>query len=67
MKTTTLAMPHWPYGLVIEQSDKGILLRPRRKAREGWSKAFKRTSKTSDDLSEVRMARNEFDRREWEW
>ena len=59
-------MLHWPYGLIVEQSDEGILLRPNRKAREGWSKAFKR-KKTLDDLAEIRSVQNEFDAHEWKW
>jgi len=66
MKTSTLSLPHWPYGLVIEQSAGGILLRPKHKAREGWSKAFKQ-KKMADDLADLRSTQNEFDAREWKW
>ena len=63
---TTLATPHWPYGIVIEQSANGILLRPVRKARQGWSKAFK-SAKETGEFAQVRSVSNEFDVREWEW
>lgn len=59
-------MPHWPYGLVIEQSRGGILLRPKRKARESWGKGFKQ-KKSSDELAAVRSLHNKFDTDEWRW
>lgn len=66
MKTTAieLALNHWPYGLEVQTSADGLLLRPRRKARANWSKAFRRPRPTSDDLASTRTVRNEFDAKE---
>lgn len=67
----TLTVPAsgcWPFGLEIEATGAGLLLRPARKPREGWSKAFKQSA--SGDESELRALRssaNAFDRTEWEW
>ncbi len=66
MKMVTLPMPYWPYGLIIEQSDQGILLRPKRKAREGWAKAF-RQKKSPDNMADLRSLKNAFDADEWKW
>jgi hypothetical protein len=68
MKTMTVDLPlnRWPYGLELQPSANGLLLRPRRKARAHWSKAFRRRS-TNDDLSSVRRLTNDFDAGEWEW
>ena len=62
-----LALNRWPYGLEVQPSAKGLLLRPRRKARANWSKSFRRPRLTSDDLAVTRAIRNEFDLKEWEW
>ena len=50
--TKTVAIPasgYWPFGLEIEATSAGLLLRPARKPREGWSKAFKRAA-TDDEV-----------------
>ena len=39
MKTQTLSPGAWPYGLEVETTPEGLLLKPRRKPREGWVKA----------------------------
>jgi hypothetical protein len=65
-----IEMAHWPYGLQIEAVEGGLLLRPQRKARLGWSKRFetrKNPSSTNANLSEIRNITNEFDDKEWEW
>jgi hypothetical protein len=69
MKTTALELPlhQWPYGLELQLSAEGLLLRPRRKAREAWAKAFRRPSRPTDELAGTRALANEFDRKEWEW
>jgi hypothetical protein len=69
MKTTALelALHRWPYGLELQPSPDGLLLRPRRKARANWAKAFRRPSRSSDDLAVTRQLANEFDHKEWEW
>jgi hypothetical protein len=69
MKTTglKLVLNRWPYGLELEPSADGLLLRPRRKARATWAKAFRSPPRSSDDFAAVRQLTNEFDRKEWEW
>jgi len=69
MKTTVfeLALPRWPYGRELRPSRDGLLLRPRRRARANWAKAFRRPPSSDDDLAATRRLTNEFDRKEWEW
>jgi hypothetical protein len=69
VKTTVieLTLNRWPYGLELRQSEKGLLLCPRRKARANWAKAFRRRRPTLDDLAATRQLANEFDAKEWEW
>ena len=45
----------------------GLLLRPRRKARVDWAKAFRRPPRLSDGLAAFRELTNELDRTEWAW
>ena len=67
----TIAVPasgFWPCGLTIEPTSDGLLLRPARKPRAGWSNAFTRASKADEpELRSLRAAANEFDRMEWDW
>ncbi len=69
MKTTALelALRQWPYGLELQLSPDGLLLRPRRKARAAWAKAFRESSRPADELAATREVTNEFDREEWKW
>jgi len=69
MKTVTVELPlnRWPYGLELQPSASGLLLRPRRKARAHWVKAFRRPRPAQDDLTSVRQLTNRFDTQEWEW
>jgi hypothetical protein len=69
MKTTALelALHRWPCGLVLQPSASGLLLRPRRKARANWTRAFRRPRPTRDDLAATRQLNNEFDAKEWQW
>jgi len=69
MKTTALelALHRWPYGLELQPSPNGLLLRPRRKARAQWAKAFRHSPQPTDDLAATRQLTNEFDHKEWEW
>jgi hypothetical protein len=62
-----LSLHRWPYGLELQSSADGLLLRPRRKARANWRKAFRRPAPSPDDLATTRQLTNEFDRKEWEW
>jgi hypothetical protein len=69
MKTTEikLAVNCWPYNLEVLSSGNGLLLRSRRKARANWSKSFRLSRLTSDELASARAIRNKFDVKEWEW
>ncbi len=69
MKTTApeLTLHRWPYGLELQSSSNGLLLRPRHKARSGWAKAFRRPLRFAADLASIRQLTNEFDRKGWKW
>jgi hypothetical protein len=69
MKETVseLILTRWPYGLEVQPSAKGLLLRPRLKARDTWEKSFRRSQKRADDLTEIRQMPNRFDAEEWVW
>ena len=69
MKTTALelALHRWPYGLELQPSADGLLLRPRRKARANWTKAFRNPRLSNDELAATRRLSNEFDAQEWQW
>ena len=69
MKTATLEMGvnWWPYALEVQPSKNGLLLRPRRKARAGWAKAFRSSRTPTDDLASFRELHNNFDVKELEW
>ena len=62
-----LVLPHWPYGLEVLPSGQGLLLRPRRKARAHWAKAFRRPRPVADDLAATRQIANAFDAKDWQW
>lgn len=69
MKTafSEIALNRWPYGLELQPSANGLLLRPRRKARANWNKIFRRPRSAQDDLAATRRLANEFDSKEWQW
>jgi hypothetical protein len=69
MKTMTVELPlnRWPYGLELQSSTNGLLLRPRRKARALWGKTFRRPRLAQDDLASTRQLTNDFDAKEWKW
>ncbi|HTY86606.1 MAG TPA: hypothetical protein VMB80_04010 [Candidatus Acidoferrum sp.] len=69
MKTPVIELPlhRWPYGLELQPSAKGLLLRPRRKARANWRKSFRRPRPVSDELAAARQLVNDFDANEWQW
>jgi hypothetical protein len=69
MKATAieLVLNRWPYGLELQPSPNGLLLRPRRKARANWSKAFCPPQAKKDELAATRQVTNEFDFKKWEW
>ena len=65
--TTEIALHRWPYGLELQASANGLLLRPRHKARANWAKTFRRPHLAKDELADVRQTANEFDSKEWQW
>lgn len=69
MKETTmeLALSRWPYGLEVQPSPDGLLLRPRRKARASWRASFRNPRFGGDDLAATRQFVNAFDAKEWQW
>ena len=69
MKTMAieLALNRWPYGLELQPSANGLLLRPRRKARATWAKSFRRPRPAADDLAATRQLKNNFDAKDWQW
>jgi hypothetical protein len=69
MKSATMEMRvnWWPYALEVQPSKNGRLLRPRRKARAGWSKALRRSRPPPDNLRPFRELTNKFDAKEWQW
>jgi hypothetical protein len=69
MKTATLevAVNCWPYALEVQPSKNGLLLRPRRKARAGWARAFRRSRPPPDNLTSLRELTNQFDLKDWQW
>jgi hypothetical protein len=67
MKTMAIELNRWPYGLELQPSANGLLLRPRRKARANWSKSFRRPRAAADDLTDTRQLKNDFDAKEWQW
>jgi hypothetical protein len=69
MKTvfSEIALNRWPYGLELQPSANGLLLRPRRKARANWNKIFRKPRSAQDDLAATRRLANEFDAKEWRW
>ena len=66
-KAIELVLNRWPYGLELQSSANGLLLRPRRKARAQWTKSFRRPRPAADDLAATRQLTNEFDAKEWQW
>lgn len=68
MKLQTPAQTAWPFGVEVETTSEGLLLKPRRQPRQGWAQLFRGTAAaTTDELAEVRHARNKFDAEEWRW
>jgi len=67
MKTMAVELNRWPYGLELQSSPNGLLLRPRRKARANWGKSFRRPRAAADDLTATRQLKNDFDAKEWQW
>lgn len=66
VKTAASLAKQWPHGVSVEFSDAGVLLKPKTKPRQTWSKAFKAVP-SSDGLASVRDVRNRFDHEEWKW
>jgi hypothetical protein len=67
MEAQITSLAAWPHGIDVELSPQGVLLRPRKKPRVGWKRAFRAAKPAQDDLDTVRGARNKFDAEEWRW
>jgi hypothetical protein len=67
MTANKLISNRWPYGLELQPSANGLLLRPRLKARANWAKIFRHSRLAIVELAEVRRPANEFDAKEWQW
>lgn len=53
-------------GIIIEPTDKGILISSAKVPRQGWEEKFK-AAKTGDAADEWNDAQNQFDKNEWTW
>jgi hypothetical protein len=62
-----LALNRWPYGLEVQSSAEGLLLRPRQKARANWGEAFKKANVAGEDRVAMSSLCYKFDATEWEW
>jgi len=62
-----LSLDRWPYGLEIRYSNNGLVLRPRHKARAGWTKGFRRVRAGRDEFATFLNFQNKFDSKEWKW
>jgi len=52
----------------IQARQDSLVIRPGRKPRDGWSKAFREMARTGDDqLMDDVPNLSSFDREEWEW
>ena len=69
MKTSVIELPlrRWPYGLELQSTSNGLVLRPRRTARANWGKSFRRPRPVPDELATTRQLTNNFDAKEWQW
>lgn len=68
MKTPASPLATWPFGIEAQATSEGLLLKPRRKPREGWAKAFRDARKSrADELTTARQIQNQFDAEEWQW
>ena len=68
MKVQTPSPTAWRFGVEVRATSEGLLLKPRRKPREGWAKALRSSKMTGkDELADTRQARNHFDEKEWRW
>ena len=67
MKALSFSRGAWPYGFEVLTTHEGLLLKPGRKPREGWAKAFRSPNSRKDELGEARQVQNKFDAEEWQW
>jgi hypothetical protein len=67
MKAQATNPVSWPYGIEVQTTSEGLLLKPRRKPREGWAKAFRGRKSRTDELADARQPPNKFDAEEWKW
>jgi antitoxin MazE len=53
--------------VTLTVKDNALVIRPKRKPREGWDAAFKRNASREDPLLLPDDLRTEFDEKEWTW
>lgn len=53
--------------VTLSVKDDALVVRPKRKLREGWDSAFKRGSLRDEPLLLPDDLKNEFDEKEWTW
>lgn len=53
--------------LVFKVTDEGLLISNKRKSREGWEEAFKKSRKNKRKQLLMGEINNKFDESEWEW
>jgi antitoxin MazE len=53
--------------VTLAVKDDALVIRPKRKLREGWDAAFKRAGSGNEELFIPDSLANEFDAKEWTW
>jgi antitoxin MazE len=53
--------------VTLTVKDNALMIRPKRKPREGWDAAFKRNASLDDLLLIPDGLQNEFDEKDWTW
>ena len=53
--------------VTLAVKDDALVVKPKRKLREGWDAAFKRSASKEDSLLLPDDLQNEFDEKEWTW
>jgi len=53
--------------LVFKVTEDGLLISPKKQARQGWEQKFKSSRKGRKNSSLLGEFSNEFDKDEWEW
>lgn len=57
---------HFSGEVSIEETEKGILIKPLKKTRDGWKKAFLKIVNSKHDVN-IDIPPSDWDENEWEW